>query len=51
MLLDVCGGVVFELRVVLVETGLGAYGGGEVEVDLGEVLVGEEVEGLDGAVG
>ncbi len=26
-------------------------GGGEVEVDVGEVLVGEEVEGLGAAVG
>ena len=49
--LDVGGGVVLELVVVLVEAVLGADGGGEVEVDFGEVLVGEEVEGLDGAVG
>ena len=51
LLLDVRGGVVLELGVVLVEAGLGAGGGGEVEVDVGEVLVGDEAEGLDGAVG
>ncbi len=51
LLLDVCGGVVFELGVVLVEA-VGCPGGGrEVEVDVGEVLVGEEVEGLDATVG
>ncbi len=51
LFLDGGGGVVFELGVVLVEADGGAGGGGEVEVDVGEVLVGEEVEGLDGAVG
>ncbi len=51
LFLDVCGGVVLELVVVLVETVLGADGGGEVEVDFGEVLVGDEIEGLHGAVG
>src|ERR1700730_6152784 len=33
------------------QTGLGARGRGVVEVDFGEVLVGEEVEGLEGTVG
>ncbi len=50
-LCDIRGGVILELRVVLVETGGGAGGGLEVEVDLVEVLVGEEVEGLGGAIG
>ena len=51
LFLDVRGGVVLELGVVLMEAGGGSGGGGEVEVDVGEVLVGEEVEGLEGAVG
>ena len=51
LFLDVGGGVVLELGVVLVEADGGADGGGEVEVDVGEVLVGDEVEGLEGAVG
>ena len=49
--LDIGGGVVLELGVVLMETGAGAGGGGEVEVDVGEVLAGEEGEGLNAAVG
>ena len=49
--LDAGGGVVLELGVVLVQTILCADGWGEVEVDVGEVLVGEEAEGLDGTVG
>ena len=49
--LDGGGGVVFELGVVLVVAYGGSGGGGVVEVDVGEVLVGEEGEGLDGSVG
>ena len=44
------GGVVLELGVVLVEADGGAVGGIEVE-ELVEILVGEGVEGLRGAVG
>jgi hypothetical protein len=44
------GAVVFELGVVLVEAGGGSGGGVEAKVVL-EVLPGEEVEGLRGAVG
>ncbi len=49
--LDVCGGAVFELIVVLMQAGGCARGWGVVEVDVGEVFVGDEVEGLNGAVG
>ncbi len=45
------GGVVLELRIVLMEAGLGAGGGGEAEKDVGEVLVGEGAEGLGAAIG
>ncbi len=51
LLLDIRSRVVFELGVVLMEACRGAGGGGEVEVDVREILVGEEVEGLEGAVG
>ena len=51
LLLDVGGGVVLELGVVLMQASLRADGGGEVEVDVGEELVGDEVEGLGCAVG
>ncbi len=51
LFLNAGGGVVLELGVVLMEARGGAVGGAEVEVDVGEVLVGEEVEGLDAAVG
>ena len=51
MLLQAGCGDVLELRVVLVQAGGGALRGIELEEDLLEVLVGEIVEGLGGAVG
>ena len=45
------GGVVLKLRVVLVQPGAGARRRREVKVDVAEVLVGDEVEGLRRAVG
>ncbi len=51
LLLDGGGGVVFELGVVVVEAGGGGAGGGEAEVDVVEVLVGDDGEGLGGSVG
>ena len=51
LLLDAGGGVVLELGVVLVEAGLRADRRREMEVDVGEELVGDEAEGLGGSVG
>ena len=51
LFLNTGGRVVFELVVVLVESGLRACRGGEVEVDVGEELFGDDVEGLGCSIG
>ena len=49
--LNVCGGVVLKLGVVLVKAGGGAGGGIEAEEDVSEILLGERGEGLRRSIG